>query len=144
MIGQPIEGPLPTDGSETHCLPQRERFDSGFDTQRKSLGQGALDHITGAVVDQLGYGPGPDRTHMDDLVANCVEHRLVALKDLRVTADPHRQLAAFGSSWSATDRRIEHVDPPLAKERVQASNQGWRIGAQGAVDLPRLQTLQQP
>src|SRR5207302_4274688 len=102
-----IEGPLSTNGALPHRLPQGEGFYARFDAQCEGLGQRALEHVPRAVVDQLGDGAGSDRTHLDDLVADGVEHRFVALKDLGVTADPDRQLAALCAGWPATHRCIK-------------------------------------
>ena len=50
---------LTTDRALADRLPERQRLHTGLDAQRERFGQGALDHVPGAVVDQLGDRAGP-------------------------------------------------------------------------------------
>ena len=95
--GESIERALAADRALAHRLEQRQRVDTRLDAHGERFGQRALDHVARAVVHQLGDRPRADRADVHDLVADRVEHRLVLGEDVRVAADPDRELARAGA-----------------------------------------------
>ena len=77
---------------------------------------------------QLCHRAGADRPDIAGLVADRVEHFLVAVEDLLVTADPQCQPARRGTARPAADRRVEHIDMLFGEALVQLAHQGRRIG----------------
>src|SRR2546425_12923613 len=79
---------------------------------------------------QLRDGRRADRTHIPRLVTDGVEKQFVPIEALLSATYPDCQLAGCGSTRTAADRGIQHMNAPLGESRVDAAHDGRRIGRQ--------------
>src|SRR2546427_676289 len=127
IVGQAVEGAHAPARALADGLEDGQRIDAGLDPHREDLGHRRLDHVAGAVVDELGHGAGADRPDIIGLVADGVEHGLELLEDGLVAADPQRQPSALGAARPAADRRVQHVDAARLEDRVDLAHDGRRV-----------------
>ena len=93
LPAEPVERALASERALAYRRPQREWIDTGFDAERENFGEGRLDDITRAVMDELRDRPRADVADVDHLVADRVEHGFVPIEDRLVAADQQRELA---------------------------------------------------
>jgi hypothetical protein len=91
-------------------------------------------------VDELGHGGAADRPDIGGLIADRVEHCLVSVEDVFISADPDCELAGCCTRWAAAHGRVQHVRtllgalglpfgnlPILGKADMQFLNTGLRV-----------------
>src|SRR5207245_1879841 len=105
---QAVEGAAPPPRSLADGLPQPERIDPRLDAHREHLGERRLDDIARAIVDELGDRARADGSHVVGLIADGIEHRLVALEDRLLAPATARGVSAHpapASRWGAAASR---------------------------------------
>ena len=91
---------------------------------------------------QLGYRAAADRADVVSLVADGIQHRLVAVEQLLVAADPDCQVAGARPARPAADRSVQHIDALLGVKLVDAADDRGGVGAEVKVNLAGAQALQ--
>ena len=112
-----------------------EGLDACLDAHGEDLGEGCLDDVAGAVVDELGNGAAADGANEEGLVAEDPEQRKAAVEDLAVAADPDSELAGPGTAGATTDGSVEHVYAFVGEGLVDAADDGGGVGAEVEVGL---------
>src|SRR5262245_4853116 len=90
LLGEAVEGSLAAKRPLADRLPQYKRFDSGFYAESKHFGEGSEYRVARRVVHELRHSAGTNRPDVRSLIANSVEHRLVAVEHGLVAAYPQR------------------------------------------------------
>src|SRR5713101_4693499 len=142
MGRQPVEGSRTSQGALTDGFPKRERLDARLDAHREYFGQRALEHVAGTVMHELRDGRRADWADVARLIADRVEHGLVLVEDLAIAADPDCELAGRGSTRTATDRRVEHMDAAIGESGIDAAHDGRRIRREVEICSARAQTAE--
>src|SRR5882724_9048216 len=115
LVRHPVEGALAPERTLTHRLPEGERLHPRLHAHGEDFRERGLNRVAGAVVYELGDGAGADGPHVNGLVSDGVEHRLVAEENVLVAPHPERELARARPARPPLTGASRRCTPFLAK-----------------------------